>query len=86
MRPMSTHDEDPRQRRREQVRLAQRRRRARLAEGERTQVNIFLSPAAIARLDALTLLWGIERQEVVERLLDAVRIETAIPQFDPPSD
>lgn len=86
MRPMSINEEDPRQRRREQVRLAQRRRRARLAEGERTQVNIFLSPTAIARLDALTLLWGIERQEVIERLLDSVRIETAIPQIDPPSD
>ena len=86
MRSMSINDEDPRQRRREQVRLAQRRRRARLAEGDRTQVNIFLSPAAIARLDALTLLWGIERQEVIERLLDSVRIETAIPQIAPPSD
>lgn len=86
MRSMSISEEDPRQRRREQVRLAQRRRRARLAEGERTQVNIFLSSAAIARLDALTLLWGIERQEVIERLLESVRIETAIPQINPPSD
>lgn len=86
MRNMTIHDEDPRQRRREQVRLAQRRRRARLAEGERTQVNLFLSSAAIARLDALTLLWGIERQEVVERLLDAVRIETAIPSINSHTD
>jgi hypothetical protein len=83
---MSLNEEDPRQRRREQVRLAQRRRRARLAEGERTQVNLFLSPASISRLDALSLLWGIERQDVVERLLDAVRIETAIPHIEPPSD
>lgn len=86
MRPMSIHDEDPRQRRREQVRLAQRRRRARLAEGERTQVNLFLSSVALARLDALTLLWCIERQEVIERLLDAVRIETAIPSINSHTD
>ena len=82
---MTTHktdEEDLRQRRREQVRLAQRRRRARLAEGERTQVNLFLSSAAIARLDALAVLWGVERQTVVEQLLDSVRVETAIPSIN----
>jgi hypothetical protein len=74
----SDPNSDPKARRREQVRLAQRRRRAKLAAGQRTQVNIFLSPEAIARLDALTLLWGLERQEVIERLLSTVRVETAI--------
>ncbi|MGD9888231.1 MAG: hypothetical protein AB7S56_03070 [Halothiobacillaceae bacterium] len=83
---MPSHEEDPLQRRREQVRLAQRRRRARLAEGQRSQVNLFLSSDAIARLDALALLWGIERQEVIERLLSTVCIETAIPDIHALSD
>ena len=77
---MTINEEDLRLRRREQVRLAQRRRRARLADGARTQVNLFLLPAAIARLEALSLLWGVERQEVVERLLNEVRIEASLPQ------
>ena len=85
---MTTHkadEEDSRQRRREQVRMAQRRRRERLAEGNRAQVNIFLSAEAIARLDALSLLWDCERQDVVERLLNAVRVETAIPELSHPT-
>lgn len=61
--------DDPKARRREQVRLAQQRRRERLAQGTKSQVNVFLSKDAIARLDALALLWGVERQEVIERLL-----------------
>jgi hypothetical protein len=61
--------DDPRARRREQMRLAQQRRRERLAQGSKSQVNVFLSKDAIARLDALALLWGVERQEVIERLL-----------------
>lgn len=51
------------------MRLAQQRRRERLAQGAKSQVNVFLSTDAIARLDALALLWGVERQEVIERLL-----------------
>lgn len=61
--------DDPKARRREQVRLAQQRRRERLAQGTKSQVNVFLSKDAIARLDALALLWGVERQEVIELLL-----------------
>lgn len=83
---MSNPDEDSRARRREQVRLAQRRRRARLAEGERTQVNLYFSNPALTRLDALALLWDVERQEVIERLLDAVRIETTLPDLESSSE
>ena len=79
---MSNHHEDPQARRREQIRLAQRRRRERLAQGERTQVNIYLNAQAIARLDALALLWGVERQDVIERLLASVQVEAAIPQIE----
>jgi hypothetical protein len=68
-------DDDPKARRREQVRLAQQRRRDRLAQGMKTQVNVFLSKDAIARLDALALLWGVERQEVIERLLVSLELQ-----------
>ncbi len=69
------HDEDPKSRRREQVRLAQQRRRERLAQGMKSQVNVFLSKDAIARLDALALLWGVERQDVIERLLVSLELQ-----------
>ncbi len=62
-------------RRREQVRLAQQRRRERLARGAKSQVNLFLSKHAIARLDALALLWGVERQHVIERLLGNLELQ-----------
>jgi len=75
--------QNPQARRREQIRLAQRRRRERLAEGERTQVNIYLNAQAIKRLDALALLWGVERQEVIERLLASVQLEAMIPDARP---
>lgn len=78
---MTTND-DHRQRRREQVRLAQRRRRARLSEGNRIQINLFLTQEASDRMDALALLWGVERQEVLERLLTAVRIDVALPPIN----
>ena len=74
--------QDPQTRRREQVRLAQRRRRERLAQGERTQVNIYLNAQSLERLDALALLWGVERQNVIERLLASVQVEAAIPQIE----
>lgn len=67
--------DDPKARRREQVRLAQQRRRERLAQGTKSQVNVFLSKDAIARLDALALLWGVERQEVIERLLVSLELQ-----------
>ena len=67
--------DDPKARRREQVRLAQQRRRERLAQGSKSQVNVFLSKDAIARLDALALLWGVERQEVIERLLVSLELQ-----------
>ncbi len=88
------NEEAHKARRREQVRLAQQRRRDRLAQGVKSQVNIFLSPDAIARLDALALLWGVERQEVIERLLvnlelnaranldDAAKPKTGAPHSD----
>lgn len=75
--------QDPQARRREQIRLAQRRRRERLAQGSRTQVSVFLSSEALARLDALALLWGVERQDVIERLLSSVQVETVIPDAKP---
>ena len=78
---MTTND-DHRQRRREQVRLAQRRRRARLSKGNRIQINLFLTQEASDRMDALALLWGVERQEVLERLLAAVRIDGALPPIN----
>jgi len=62
-------------RRREQLRLAQQRRRQRLAQGQKTEVNVFLSKDALARLDALALLWGVDRQEVLERLLRRLQVE-----------
>ena len=68
-------DEDPKARRREQVRLAQQRRRERLGQGAKSQINVFLSKDAIARLDALALLWGVERQEVIERLLVSLELQ-----------
>ena len=77
---MSNHHEDPLERRREQIRLAQRRRRERLAQGARTQVSVYLNADALARLDALALLWGVERQEVIERLLAGVHVDTSIPE------
>ncbi|MBU2755008.1 hypothetical protein HFU84_03735 [Acidithiobacillus sp. CV18-2] len=79
---MVNDEKDPKERRREQIRLAQRRRRERLAAGQRKQINVFLMPETIRRLDALALLWGVERQDVIERLLSTVRIETAIPHIE----
>ncbi len=67
--------DDPKARRREQVRLAQQRRRERLAQGTKSQVNVFLSKNAIARLDALALLWEVERQDVIERLLVSLELQ-----------
>jgi len=75
--------QDPQTRRREQLRLAQRRRRERLAQGERTQVNIYLNAQSLERLDALALLWGVERQNVIERLLASVQLEAMIPEARP---
>lgn len=72
--------QDLQARRREQIRLAQRRRRERLAQGSRKQVNIYLNAQAIARLDALALLWGVERQEVIERLLAGVHVDASVPE------
>ncbi len=78
-------DDDARKaRRREQVRLAQQRRRERLAQGTKSQVNVFLSPDAIARLDALALLWGVERQDVVERLLVNLDLHASARLGEPP--
>lgn len=68
-------NEDPKAHRREQLRLAQQRRRERLAQGEKSQVNVFLSKDALARLDALALLWGVERQDVIERLLVSIEFQ-----------
>ncbi len=68
-------NQDALARRREQLRLAQQRRRQRLAEGQKTQVNVFLSKQALARLDALALLWGVQRQEVIERLLQDLELQ-----------
>lgn len=82
---MDSHDDDARAKRREQMRLAQQRRRERLAEGQKTQVNVFLTRDAIARLDALSLLWSVGRQDVIERLLKSVRIE-AQARVDPETD
>jgi len=79
---MSNELEDPLERRREQIRLAQRRRRERLAQGERTHVSMYLSAESLTRLDALALLWGVERQDVIERLLASVQVDAVIPQID----
>ncbi len=80
--PVDTQDERL-QRRREQVREAQRRRRERLAQGQRTPIEIFLSKDAQARLDALALLWGATRQEVIERLLVQVQIDASVALDEP---
>jgi len=78
----SNQTEDAKDRRREQIRLAQRRRRERLAQGQRIQLDIFLSNDALSRLDALSLLLGIERSEVIERLLTSVEVDANASPFE----
>ncbi len=57
------------EKRREQLRKAQQRRRIQLAEGDRHQVNIYLSKLAISTLDEQADRMGLDRHTLVEKLI-----------------
>ena len=57
------------EKRRTQLRDAQKRRREKLASGNRHQLNIFLPEAVIRLLDAECEKRGIDRHYMIERLL-----------------
>ncbi len=57
------------EKRREQLRKAQQRRRIQLANGDRHQVNIYLSRLAINRLDEQADRMGVDRHTLVEKLI-----------------
>ena len=60
---------DNQEKRRIQVRDAQRRKREKLASGNRHQINIFLPATVIQLLDAECEKSGIDRHDMIERLL-----------------
>ncbi|WP_031405671.1 hypothetical protein [Thiomonas sp. FB-Cd] len=62
-------DQEALDRRREQNRAAQQRRRQRLGMGGKIQMDLFLSPNAVQILDSLASELGVERQSVVELVL-----------------
>ncbi len=57
------------EKRREQLRKAQQRRRIQLSNGDRHQVNIYLSKLAINRLDEQADRMGLDRHTLVEKLI-----------------
>lgn len=61
--------------RRAQLRDAQRRRRLKLSEEGRRQVNIFLSKEAINRLDALAAAQGTDRHTALDLLLRSIPVD-----------
>ena len=65
------------EKRRAQLRDAQRRRREKLAYGNRHQINVFLPAAVIKLLDAECDKLGIDRHDMIERLL----LELGKPSF-----
>ncbi len=64
------------EKRKEQLREAQRRKRFRLSEGGRRQINIFLSPNAIENLDSLADKNGFDRHTMLEILLTQFSLNT----------
>jgi hypothetical protein len=67
----TTKNQDPEAlaKRREQNRAAQQRRRPRLGTGGKIQLDLFLSPNAVQILDSLARDFNVERQSVVELVL-----------------
>ncbi|WP_297505709.1 RepB family protein [Ferrovum sp.] len=57
------------EKRKAQLRDAQRRRREKLAQGNRHQINIFLSEASITLLDQACKKYGMDRHELIEQLI-----------------
>lgn len=61
------------EKRQAQLREAQRRRREKLARNNRHQVNVFLSRKVIKILDAQCIVSGIDRHDLVERLVLSIQ-------------
>ena len=57
--------------RKQQFRDAQRRRREKLAEGKRSQVNIFLSPESKQLMDRWCLEYNTDRHDLMNGLIQA---------------
>lgn len=67
---MSMTDQDKIERRKKQLRDAQRKRREALsANGSRQQINIFLSKKAKKKLDTTCAASGLDRHQLIEKLI-----------------
>ena len=69
--------------RRAQFRESQRKRREKLAAGRNHQINLFLSPEAIIRLDDMAKTMGTERHIIINALLERLDEVTIIEAVSP---
>ena len=55
--------------RKKQLREAQQRRRAKLAQGERTQISLYLQPSNLALMDLWCTEFRLDRNDLVDNLI-----------------